>query len=241
LLTSGDRQFLAYHLRKIALLFAIGIPLHRYYPSVEAVFQASISERMLRSLACGVIVGIFIDVSYSISAFVCVLLGLFTPQDWPPAYGSVTSCYSIRRTWAFWHQMLTHMVISHGDWIAGVLGCTKGSKAGWFVRLYTAFFLSGLHHSVPAWVISRTDGGSMCFFMLQAVGITMEEAIWKPLGRRLGVRGLLVKVLGLVWTLAWFGLTGVVFCEGLVAIGMKPLIDWKWVLGDRGWGLLKGW
>jgi hypothetical protein len=81
----------------------------------------------------------------------------------------------------------------------------------------------------------------MCFFMLQAVGITMEEAIWKPLGRRLGVRGLLVKVLGLVWTLAWFGLTGVVFCEGLVAIGMKPLIDWKWVLGDRGWGLLKVW
>lgn len=81
----------------------------------------------------------------------------------------------------------------------------------------------------------------MCFFMLQAVGISIEEAIWKPLGQRLGARGWLVKVLGLVWTLTWFGLTNIIFFEGLVAIGMKPLIDWKWVLGDRGLGLLKVW
>ncbi|KAI5819611.1 hypothetical protein BZA77DRAFT_158643 [Pyronema omphalodes] len=232
-------QFLAHHLRKMVLLFAIGVSLHHYYPSVEVVFQASILERILRSLACGIIVGVFLDGFYSVAAFVSVLLGVFTPQHWPPAYGSLTSCYSIRRAWGFWHQMITHMLISHGDWVAGILGCKKGSKAGWFVRLYTAFFLSGFHHSVPAWAISRTDGGSMCFFMLQAVGITIEEVIWRPLGRKLGIRGLPAKILGFVWTWTWFGLTGVVFCEGLVAIGMKPLVDWKSALGDRGWGIFK--
>jgi len=99
------------------------------------------------------------------------------------------------------------------------------------LTVLTGFVLSAVLHGVPAWTISRTDGGMTFYFVLQAVGIALEERAWKPLGRVLGVPAAAAKAAGFAWTLAWFALTNVLFVEGLVAIGMQPIIDWRWVLG----------
>jgi hypothetical protein len=39
--------------------------------------------------------------TYSILAFLSVLLGLAEPQDWPPFDGPVSGAYSLRRLWKY--------------------------------------------------------------------------------------------------------------------------------------------
>jgi hypothetical protein len=145
--------------------------------------------------------------------------------------------------------MLTRMIISHSNYLCNLLRLSSKNKAAWLIRVYVAFFLSGLLHAVPAWAISRTDGANMAYFMAQAVGITIEEVVWRPWGGRLGIarRGRAGEAeegkrwigvaLGWVWTAVWFGLTNVIFVEGLVVTGMQPLVDfsWVWMLIRNSW------
>jgi hypothetical protein len=125
--------------------------------------------------------------------------------------------------------MLTYTLLSHSAWAASVLGLQPGKRGTYIFRLYVAFFLSGLLHAVPAWAISRTDGQSMAYFLLQAVGITIEEVVGRPLGRRLGLagegwKGYLGRAIAWLWTATFMGVTNVVFVEGLVATGMQPML-----------------
>ncbi|KAF8535115.1 membrane bound O-acyl transferase family-domain-containing protein [Trichophaea hybrida] len=234
-------------LKTLALVIAM-IPLHKFYPNAEQVLNSSWPERIVSSNICIFIIYSFIDGAYCASAAFMVALHLSEPEDWPPAYGKITSCYSIRRAWAFWHQMLTRTIFSHTNYLCKLLGLSPDKKSAWLLRVYVAFFLSGVLHSVPVWAISRTDGANMLFFMAQAVGITIEEVVWRPLGRNLGIarpenkyrevdegKRWIGITLGWVWTAIWFSLMNVVFVEGLVAAGMKPLVDFRGFMVRNSW------
>lgn len=148
------------------------------------------------------------------------------------------------------------MVLSHSRFLAELLGVTRDKgRAFYLFHVYVAFLLSGLLHAVPAWVVSRTDGAAMAYFMLQAVGITFEVCFWRPVGKWLGLgegmspgvrepiangiaknpederrksrKRALVKTMGFMWTVVWFSITNTVLIEGIVAVGMHPLPDFQ--------------
>ncbi|KAL1747597.1 membrane bound O-acyl transferase family-domain-containing protein [Schizophyllum fasciatum] len=148
------------------------------------------------------------NAQYEILALLGVGLGLWEPQLWPPMFGSFWDAYTVRRTWGrVWHCILRRFIISHGKWVAGVLGAAPGTAASSYAQLYTAFVVSGLMHECGDRQLDRAFGQSMSFFLLQALWITFEDGVI-GLGRRLGIReGRATRALGGVATLVWFAAT----------------------------------
>lgn len=86
---------------KALALTVVMIPLHKFYPSVERVLNGTWLERIISSNCCIFIIYSYIDGAYCATSALMVALNLSEPKDWPPAYGKIASCYSIRRAWAF--------------------------------------------------------------------------------------------------------------------------------------------
>jgi hypothetical protein len=223
------RRFILRHLLKAALIILIWPQLHSFFPTATSSLTAPLWERVLRCNICVLAIYCMIECSYSLLAALAVLLRISHPTSWPPQFGDITTCWSIRRTWAFWHHMLTYTLLSHSAWAANTLRLKRGARGTYFFRLFVAFFLSGLLHAVPAWAVSRTDAQAMAYFLLQAVGIVVEEAVGRSLGRWCGLcgegwRGTMGRALAWAWTIVWMAGSNVLFVEGMVAIGMKPMI-----------------
>lgn len=91
-----------------------------------------------------------------------------------------------------------------------MLGFTKGSSASSRVQLLVAFLFSGLTH-VPGDIAVGYEfiGRSLPFFAAQAIGVMIEDEL-VAVGKRafphlVGSR--FAKIVGYVWTLAWFAWT----------------------------------
>lgn len=63
------------------------------------VVTAPFWVRSYRSNLC--VFGIYsiVNGSYILHSVVSVSLGFSTPEEWPPLFGSITSCWSVRRAW----------------------------------------------------------------------------------------------------------------------------------------------
>jgi len=46
-------------------------------------------------------VGLHLDMSYSLSAAVLTLMGVYSPRDWPPLFGPVAGSWTVRRFWGY--------------------------------------------------------------------------------------------------------------------------------------------
>jgi hypothetical protein len=40
-----------------------------------------------------------LDVSYSVAALITTALGIYSPRDWPPLFGSISDSWTVRRFW----------------------------------------------------------------------------------------------------------------------------------------------
>ena len=104
-----------------------------------------------------------------------------------------------------WHQMLRRILTSHVNFIANVLHLPRGTFTTYF-KLFATFFLSGLLHAIGDYILLQnfSQGTSIQFFLLQAVGITFEDAII-ALASRLGYKeSNAFKLIGFAWVFAWF-------------------------------------
>ena len=104
-----------------------------------------------------------------------------------------------------WHQMLRRTLTAHGNFLANGLYLPKGMITTYFI-LFTAFFISGLMHATGDYMLSQnfSETTSIQFFLLQAVGITFEDAVI-ALAQRLGYKeSNAFKLFGFVWVFAWF-------------------------------------
>ncbi|KIK71659.1 hypothetical protein GYMLUDRAFT_104650, partial [Collybiopsis luxurians FD-317 M1] len=145
------------------------------------------------------------------------LVGLYRPEDWPDMMGSWLDAYSVGRFWGrTWHQMFRRLGTSPGNLIAHRwLRLTPRSTASTGVKLFIAFSISGLIHQIGDYSFQKrnhgegdfwTAGGSMKFFVSQ-VAVIMIEARIIGFGKSIGIRdGILVRILGYMWTLSWFAL-----------------------------------
>ncbi|KAF8639114.1 hypothetical protein AX17_001729 [Amanita inopinata Kibby_2008] len=149
-----------------------------------------------------------IDRLYRVFGVLSVLVGLSTPEEWPPMFGSWSEPYTVQRLWGrTWHQLLRRFLTVHGQWVAEDVLALKRGTIAFYVRLVTAFLISGLIHSgidyalysgTVSWqwsyrwchwcgedgdryadVVPGTPsgGGAMSFFMLQPVAIFMEDMV----------------------------------------------------------------
>ena len=105
-----------------------------------------------------------------------------------------------------WHQMLRKLVTGHADFITKQLHLRKSTFTT-CVKLFIAFFVSGLiHHAAEYVIYQKWAGHSMEFFLLQAVAITCEDVIIK-LAVRAGFSSkpnLFFKFMGFIWVFSWF-------------------------------------
>jgi hypothetical protein len=76
-----------------------------------------------------------------------------------------------------------------------------------YFKLFTTFFLSGLIHATGEYLLSQSssEGKAIQFFLLQAVGITFEDALIAS-ASRLGYRkaNAFFKLIGFIWVFMWF-------------------------------------
>ena len=88
-----------------------------------------------------------------------------------------------------------------------VLHLKKSTKASSFVQLYIAFALSGVMHAAGDYSLlgNWSEGGALRFFLLQAIGITIETTVI-GIARRFSIRGSWDYV-GYVWVIMWFTYT----------------------------------
>ncbi|OJD31222.1 tri7-like toxin biosynthesis protein [Diplodia corticola] len=174
-----------------------------------------------------------------------VATGLSSPHDRPPLFGALADAYSLRRCWgAVWHQCLRRGLTAHADFVADRVlriprGCTLLSR---YARLFAAFGLSGLVHHVcvRAMGVPPAESGALVFFLLQALGIVVEDAVQAVcgVGRAAGSgagagagRGLFARMnaglrrgIGYVWVVAFVAWSSPTWFYAQSRVGTDPEI-----------------
>jgi hypothetical protein len=170
------------------------------------------SEWWRRPVVWAAIYTIYFPISrvYAIYSIIFVATGLCEPSDWPHVFGSPLNAYTVRKSWGrVWHQLLRKIFNSHGNFLANALHLPKNKFTTYF-KLFTAFFISGLLHAIAEYAFDHwqnfTEGpvATIQFFLLQAVGITFEDAII-AIASRLGYKeSNAFKLIGFIWVFMWF-------------------------------------
>jgi hypothetical protein len=112
------------------------------------------------------------------------------------------------------------MLVDYGHKMARFLGVPPRSSLSWVVHVWTAFLLSGVMHALPAWSmhpappfigIYERFTSPLMFFILQAVGLTVEAVFEVSpaediLLHEFGAED--VWFLGRLWTFGWLLYSG---------------------------------
>ncbi|KAH9484824.1 Acetyltransferase cdmC [Psilocybe cubensis] len=150
-------------------------------PKVEGIQQLW----RLGGFLYGVGIYLMVQFQHKIASMIFVGFGISDAEDWRPLFHSFKYAYSLRGLWGkMWHQMFRRAGLAHANYFLKKLGIPRKSTAANFFTLYVVFALTGiLHHGGDAMFLqSISKAGSFQFFMLQAVGITIEDFVLKLVG-----------------------------------------------------------
>jgi Membrane bound O-acyl transferase family len=106
-----------------------------------------------------------------------------------------------------WHQVLRRSLTSNSNFLASTFRLPKSTFTTYF-KLFTSFLISGLVHASADYILLQNfSGGSVQFYVLQAVAITFEDAVI-AIASRLGYKQCKTfKLIGFIWVFAWFTLS----------------------------------
>ncbi|KAJ3982014.1 membrane bound O-acyl transferase family-domain-containing protein [Lentinula detonsa] len=150
-----------------------------------------------------------LQLQYKLFSISVTAIGLSHPEHWPDLMGFWSDAYTIRRLWGrTWHQIMRRWVSAAGNFIAQKsLRLSPGTKLSAYTKLFVAFLISGIIHQFGDYSLQHRNfwaGGSLAFFLSQAVVIMIEDGVI-ALGKRAGVRdGTFIRLLGYFWTATWF-------------------------------------
>ncbi|KIK56852.1 hypothetical protein GYMLUDRAFT_1012246 [Collybiopsis luxurians FD-317 M1] len=125
-----------------------------------------------------------------------------------------------------WHQFVRRFALAPGKKLVQILRVPPKSPTAAFLKLYTAFLVSGTVHFLGDLMVRKPEyyGVSILFFTLQAVGITTEE-LFKFFVRRYGhgwdrtLPDWAGRGVGYVWVLYWLTLTMPVLIDPATKVG----------------------
>ncbi|KAL8826942.1 MAG: hypothetical protein Q9170_007209 [Blastenia crenularia] len=128
-----------------------------------------------------------IEVVYGAFAILAIASGVSTVAAWPPMFGFIGDCWSLRQFWGcFYHQLLRRGCGSIAHAIAySLLKLERGGFAGRYLFVLLTFAISGVFHTLSDFSqgIPWQESGAMQFFCIQALGIMIEDfvqAIFSP-------------------------------------------------------------
>ncbi|KAI6035006.1 membrane bound O-acyl transferase family-domain-containing protein [Pisolithus orientalis] len=179
---------------------------------------------------------------HSTAAIFAVAANIHEPQSWPPPFGNWGDAYTIRRFWGrTWHQNFRYTLIMFGPnrwkerpWedqspSGGSSTQQPNRRDSWatsYHRLCNAFLCSALIHVCGDIVLQirirknvttspNIIGLSLPFFLLQPVGVLIEDAAI-GMGKRMGMKiGRWSKILGYTWVWVWLCWTLFLWVDGL--------------------------
>jgi Membrane bound O-acyl transferase family len=109
------------------------------------------------------------------------------------------------------------MFTSYSVFILRVLRIPRGTLLSSYIQLYTAFTISGLFHAISVYSLPFTHGypqpdhryrNVIAFFVIQAVGITFEDAVIGLFGPKClnwkGRHWWMWRIVGYLWVAGWF-------------------------------------
>ncbi|KIK18576.1 hypothetical protein PISMIDRAFT_180257 [Pisolithus microcarpus 441] len=147
--------------------------------------------------------------AYYCLAIVCIVIFYQHPSQWPPLFDRPWSSTSLTDFWGRrWHQMFRFPLVSLGGVLSARLFGRPGGVLG-------TFLISGIFHVIELRAVGR--GGSATvqigFFVLNGVGVLLEQAWAKKTGRRVG------GVWGWIWTFSWLTLWGLPVVDEWARVG----------------------
>ncbi|KAI2707625.1 hypothetical protein CBS147332_6683 [Penicillium roqueforti] len=182
------------------------------------------AERIATHLSIWFIVNRLIgDLAYRVLSIFFVVIGLDSPADWPPAFGSMADAFTLRNFWGkFWHQFMRQPFTSISNFIArDVLHLTRSSMLERYTNIFIVFLISAMFHvmvdilqSVP-----MERSGSMPFYLSFVFGIMLEDGVqniwkrvqapenWQEVKQSSGIVPLWKRAVGMVWVMLWLGIT----------------------------------
>ncbi|KAF9067473.1 membrane bound O-acyl transferase family-domain-containing protein [Rhodocollybia butyracea] len=174
-----------------------------------------------------------INFEYYLFALLCVATRLNQPEDWPSPFGHWADAYSIKNFWSkTWHSFVRRLCVSPGHKLTQILRIPSKTLPAAYIQLYATFIISATVHSLGDYMVGRQYlGASIPFFLVQPIGITIEE-VFKYLVRRYTRSGAhsatsksepssTARVLGYIWVLWWFTVTGPLLLDPGVHAGFS--------------------
>ncbi|PYH94737.1 hypothetical protein BO71DRAFT_483561 [Aspergillus ellipticus CBS 707.79] len=181
---------------------------------LSAVSAEELTARVLSTFGYWAASYVVLEAVYSTLGIVAVLFGDATDiRKWPPMFGSIQDCYSLRQFWGtFWHQLIRRGCSSIAHFITySTLNLRKGGIMGRYLFIFLTFVVSGVFHFLAdiMMTIPWQESGAMYFFCIQTLGIILEDgvqAIYQSRGKgctTTGVPRFWVRFLGYVWVIVW--------------------------------------
>jgi len=182
------------------------------------------------------------QLQYTVLSIVYVALGFCEAKDFPPLFGRWRDAYTVRRFWGrSWHQLMRRVkssnvllettltfivhqfVSSIGKSIARGMGFQPGTNMSSYTQLYVGFIVSGLLHVIGDVTVSmKYFGLSFPFFLVQAIAITMEDAVIALAGRAgIDKTTYLTRTIGYAWVILWFSVSLAWYLDWQIAAGIQ--------------------
>ncbi|KDQ23046.1 hypothetical protein PLEOSDRAFT_1049453 [Pleurotus ostreatus PC15] len=180
--------------------------------------------RLVDTLQYGATTLTWLSVAHRAWTLALLCTGRWASSDFPPILASLGNAYTLRRFWGrTYHQILRRMLTSHGRFVTDkILHLPREAKlTRRYTQLYVAFFISGvLHHWAEYLVIHHLGGGSLQFFLSQALAIHCEDIVIYA-GGKMGLKQSRAwQVVGYIWVWHWFTWCVPGSLDPLVRLGM---------------------
>ncbi|KAF5328768.1 hypothetical protein D9619_011602 [Psilocybe cf. subviscida] len=150
---------------------------------------------------CGVM-----NMQVKVLSLVFVGLDISSPADWPDLGGWLLDGWTLRRMWGrVWHQIMRQPCTMHTEFFARKVRLTPKTWSTAIFKLFTNY-VSDVYCSGSF----TKPIGTVYFFLMQPVGIVIEETVMSPvhdtaLAQNISPR--LGKIIGGFWVLLWMNAT----------------------------------
>ncbi|KAF9884564.1 hypothetical protein FE257_001449 [Aspergillus nanangensis] len=183
-----------------------------YYGPEEEWMPQSLDQLRVRieaTLVFWVTLKAFAEIQSKIATALLTAVGVTSPHDWPPFFGSLREAYTLRGFWGkWWHQQLRWPLTSYSNFITRrVLKLTR-SPLERYLNNALVFAQSGIVHVYFNWIKGVQDGdvGCMAFYISFVAGYFLEDhvqGLWRKAFDRTSAQEsslwLLERLVGALW------------------------------------------